>query len=89
MPLTTTALRAPSSANVNVERAITVGSEGPLSLIVVSLPALTETGETVVSLPEVRTTPSTAPTVVVPSASTRTWKAVPSTVFVEVGVVTV
>jgi hypothetical protein len=88
MPLTMTASRAASSVNVTVACCIVSGDEGPVAVTDVCIPAATCTGATLVSEPNVRTTPSVVLTEVSPCASTRTWKAVPCTVLVEVGVTT-
>jgi hypothetical protein len=88
MPLTMTDSRAASSVNVTVACCIVSGLEGPVAVTAVCIPAATCTGATLVSEPKVRTTPSVVLTAVLPCASTRTWKAVPCTVLVEVGVTT-
>jgi hypothetical protein len=61
-------------------------AEGPVSVTVLCIPAPTRTGGTDASVPNVRTVPSVVLTTVRPRVSMRTWKAVPWTVLVEVGV---
>ena len=88
VPFTMIDSRAASRVNVSVGCFIVSGVEGPVVVTAVTIPAVTCTGGTLVSEPNVRTTPSVVLTEVSPCASTRTWKAVPCTVFVEVGVTT-
>jgi hypothetical protein len=73
---------------VTVDSLMACGAEGPVSLMVLCIPALTRTGGTAVLRPNVRTVPSVVLTVVLPCSSTCTWKEVPWTVFVDVGVTT-
>jgi hypothetical protein len=73
---------------VSIGSVIAAAAEGPVEVTVLCIPAATRTGGTAASVPKVRTVPSVVLTTVRPSASMRTWKAVPCTVFVEVGVST-
>jgi hypothetical protein len=64
----------PASPNVNVsvDSLIDCAAEGPVSVIVLCIPALTRTGGTAVFKPNVRTVPSAVLTMVLPCSSTRT-----------------
>ena len=86
--LTTKAWFASSKVNVSMGSVIASAADGPVAVTVLCIPAPTRTGGTAVSVPNVRTVPSVVLMMVRPSASMRTWKAVPCTVFVEVGVTT-
>jgi len=86
--LTTNACAVSSNVKVSVGSVIGCTAEGPVALIVLCIPAATRTGGTEVSVPNVRTVPSVVLTIVRSSASTRTSKAVPCTVLVEVDVTT-
>ena len=88
VPLTMSASGALSRVKARTAARDPSGVAGPDVVTVVCIPALTRTGATVVSVPNVRTTPSVVLTVVVPFSSTWIWNAVPWTVFVEVGVST-
>jgi len=73
---------------VSVGSVIGAAADGPVCVTVLCIPAATRTGGTAVSVPNVRTVPSVVLTTVRPTASMRTWKAVPCTVLVDVGVST-
>ena len=67
---------------------IGAAADGPVCVTVLCIPAATSTGGIAVSVPNVRTVPSVVLMTVRPRASMRTWKAVPCTVFIDVGVST-
>ena len=88
-PLTTTASRAELRSKLTVAVFAATGWAGPALVIVVVMPGPTAVEVApALPLPVARTTPSVVVMVVVWSAETRTWNAVPCTVAEAVGVIT-